>query len=59
MGTAAIVLAEGFALYFLSGANVLYFVFLAPVIGVIGFLFAKLEPYRAQAYGIFEYGPGY
>jgi cell division protein FtsW len=47
MGTAVIILAEGIILYFLSGARTLYFVILAPVIAVVGFLFAKLEPYRA------------
>jgi cell division protein FtsW len=47
MGTAVIILAEGIILYFLSGARSLYFVILAPIIAVLGFLFAKLEPYRA------------
>ncbi|MGA2967662.1 MAG: putative lipid II flippase FtsW [Candidatus Levyibacteriota bacterium] len=47
MGTAVIILAEGIILYFLSGARWLYFVIFAPVIAVLGFLFAKLEPYRA------------
>ncbi|HUD09977.1 MAG TPA: putative lipid II flippase FtsW [Patescibacteria group bacterium] len=47
MGTAVIVLAEGIILYFLSGARTLYFFILAPIIAVIGILFAKLEPYRA------------
>jgi len=53
MGTAAIILAEGIALYFLSGASVLYFAFLAPVIGIIGFIFTKLEPYRAARLATF------
>jgi cell division protein FtsW len=47
MGTAVIILAEGIILYFLSGAKMLYFVILAPILAVGGFLFAKLEPYRA------------
>lgn len=47
MGTAAIILAEGVVLYFLSGAKVLYFFILAPIIALIGLIFAKLEPYRA------------
>jgi cell division protein FtsW len=47
MGTTAIILAEGLALYFLSGANLIYFGLLLPVIGFIGLIFAKLEPYRA------------
>jgi cell division protein FtsW len=47
MGTAAIILFEGIVLYFLSGAKTAYFIILAPVIGILGLLLAKLEPYRA------------
>jgi cell division protein FtsW len=47
MGTAVIILAEGIILYFLSGARAFYFVILAPVIAVLGLIFAKLQPYRA------------
>jgi cell division protein FtsW len=47
MGTAAIILAEGIVLYFLSGARSIYFAILTPILAVGGFLFAKLEPYRA------------
>jgi cell division protein FtsW len=47
MGTAVIILVEGIVLYFLSGAKLIYFAILTPVLGVLGFLFAKLEPYRA------------
>lgn len=46
MGTAVIILAEGLVLYFLSGANLFYFVLLAPLVAFLGFIFAKLEPYR-------------
>jgi cell division protein FtsW len=46
MGTAAIILAEGLVLYFLSGANLIYFAILTPIIAFAGFIFAKLEPYR-------------
>lgn len=53
MGTAVIILFEGIALYFLSGAKVVYFVFLAPLIAVLGFLLAKLEPYRAARIATF------
>lgn len=53
MGTAAIILAEGMALYFLSGANLTYFVFMIPVISVLGFLFVKIEPYRAARLSTF------
>ena len=41
MGTAAIILAEGIVLYFLSGASLIYFTILAPILGVLGFVFAK------------------
>jgi len=47
MGTAVIILAEGLVLYFLSGANLRYFAILTPIIAFAGFIFAKLEPYRA------------
>ena len=53
MGTAAIILAECITLYFLSGANVFYFAVLVPVMGVIGLIFAKLEPYRAARLSTF------
>lgn len=53
MGTAAIILFEGFTLYFLSGAKVIYFVALTPVLAVLGFIFAKLEPYRAARLSTF------
>jgi len=53
MGTAAIILAEGFVLYFLSGASVMYFAALIPVIGLVGFVLAKLEPYRAARLATF------
>jgi cell division protein FtsW len=47
MGTTVIILAEGIVLYFLSGAKLIYFVILAPILAFLGFVFAKLEPYRA------------
>lgn len=53
MGTAAIILAEGLVLYFLSGARLIYFAILAPIIGVLGFIFAKIEPYRAARLSTF------
>ena len=53
MGTAAIILFEGLTLYFLSGARVLYFVLLGPVIAFLGFVFTKLEPYRAARLATF------
>lgn len=53
MGTAAIILAESITLYFLSGANVLYFAFLVPIMAVGGIILAKLEPYRAARLATF------
>ena len=53
MGTAAIILAEGIALYFLSGAKLKYFVIMTPIIAFLGFIFAKLEPYRAARLATF------
>lgn len=48
MGTAIIILAEAFTVYYLSGGNIIQFVFVAPVIAVVGFILVKLEPYRAK-----------
>lgn len=53
MGTAVIILAEGLVLYFLSGARLIYFVLLAPIIAFVGFIFVKLEPYRAARLATF------
>ncbi len=53
MGTAVIILAEGIVLYFLSGASLIYFAVLAPILAVLGFIFAKLEPYRATRLSTF------
>ncbi|MBI2430693.1 MAG: putative lipid II flippase FtsW [Candidatus Levybacteria bacterium] len=48
MGTAAIVLFEALVAYFLSGGNILSFIFLLPVVGALGFLLIKVEPYRLE-----------
>lgn len=48
MGTAAVILCEALIIYFLSGGNVLYFVFLIPLLAGLGFALIKLAPYRAQ-----------
>ncbi len=53
MGTAGIILAEALAVYFLSGANITYFAFLAPAVAIIGFILIKLEPYRAARLSTF------
>ena len=48
MGTAVVILSEALAIYFLSGGNVLYFVLLLPILGVLGALLIKVSPYRAE-----------
>jgi len=48
MGTTIVILSEAMIIYFLSGARVLYFSLLLPILGFIGFLFIKLSPYRAK-----------
>ncbi len=47
MGTAVIVLMEAIILYVLSGGSIRHFLIGAPIIALIGFLYIKLEPYRA------------
>lgn len=48
MGTMVVILAEALTIYFLSGANVLYFSFIVPLVGFFGFLFIKISPYRTE-----------
>ena len=48
MGTAVVILAEALIIYFLSGANVLYFSLLVPLIGFMGFILIKISPYRTK-----------
>lgn len=48
MGTAIVILAEALTIYFLSGGNIFYYVVLIPVLAVLGFIFTKIEPYRAR-----------
>lgn len=48
MGTAVIILIQAFSLYFLSGASVIQFIPIIPIVAVLGFIVAKLSPYRAQ-----------
>ncbi|MDP3941708.1 MAG: putative peptidoglycan glycosyltransferase FtsW [bacterium] len=47
MGTASIIVFEAAVLYFLSGGAVRHFFYIAPVAGLVGFLFIKAAPYRA------------
>lgn len=53
MGTAAIILAEGLAIYFLSGASLSYFLVLVPAVSLIGLILIKLAPYRAARLATF------
>lgn len=53
MGTAVIILLEAITIYFLSGARILYFVAIAPIIALAGLVLAKLEPYRAARLATF------
>ena len=46
MGTATIILCESAIVYFLSGGSITQFLVAAPVIGLIGFFYITLEPYR-------------
>lgn len=48
MGTTITILLEALLLYFLSGGNVLYFVGLAPVLGLLGVILAVVSPYRMK-----------
>jgi cell division protein FtsW len=48
MGTTGVILAEAFIMYFLSGANILYFSLIVPAVAFLGFIFIKLSPYRAK-----------
>lgn len=47
MGTSSIILFEAFVAYYLSGASMKHFVVLGPAAALMGFLFIKIEPYRA------------
>lgn len=53
MGTAIIIMAEAFIVYFLSGGSVKNFMFVIPALGALGLLLVKLSPYRAQRLATF------
>mgnify|MGYP001603576245 CR=1 FL=1 len=53
MGTGIIILVEAITLYFLSGARLIYFAVLGPIIFIIGSVVAILEPYRAARLATF------
>ncbi len=48
MGTTVVILAEALVIYFFSGASVLYFSVIVPLIGFLGFILIKLSPYRIK-----------
>lgn len=47
MGTAVIIFFEAIILYFLSGASIKSFLYIAPIVAIIGFISIKIAPYRA------------
>jgi cell division protein FtsW len=53
MGTTSIVLAEGLAIYFLSGARISHFIALIPTMAILGFILIKTSPYRAKRLAAF------
>lgn len=53
MGTSIIILAEATTIYFLSGANVIHLLILAPITFTAGIIIAVIEPYRAQRIATF------
>lgn len=53
MGTAAVILAEALAIYFLSGGNIFYFIFSIPVLAGLTYALIKIAPYRAQRFEAF------
>jgi cell division protein FtsW len=48
MGTTIVILSEAFAIYFLSGANVIYFSIIVPLVAFLGYIFIKISPYRTK-----------
>lgn len=53
MGTTIIIMCEALILYFLSGGNLMHFIVSLPVVGILGLILIKLEPYRAQRLATF------
>ncbi|MBI3070191.1 MAG: putative lipid II flippase FtsW [Candidatus Levybacteria bacterium] len=53
MGTAVIILSLALIVYFLEGASIFHFLLLLPFVSLLGFLFIKLEPYRAARLAAF------
>jgi len=48
MGTTVVILTQAIAIYFLSGANVVFFSLLVPLLAFLGFLLIKISPYREK-----------
>lgn len=48
MGTTIVILLESLAVYFLSGGNMIYFLFMTPAIGLVGYILVLLAPYRLK-----------
>lgn len=46
LGTASVIVAISLIVYFAAGLSIRYFLFLGPVIAILGFLFALSAPYR-------------
>jgi len=58
MGTASIIMFEAIVLYFLSGANIMHFLMMIPVIGLGGVLLVLVAPYRmARLTSFLHVGP--
>ncbi|MCL5010181.1 MAG: putative lipid II flippase FtsW [Patescibacteria group bacterium] len=53
MGTASIILFEGLVVYFLSGGSLAHLILSLPIVGAIGYLLIKIEPYRAKRLATF------
>ena len=53
MGTAIVILSEALAIYFLSGANIIYFSLLVPLLAFLGFIIIKISPYRTERFEAF------
>ena len=48
MGTATVILSEALVIYFLSGAKLLHFSLLLPILAFLGYVFIRLSPYRTK-----------
>ncbi|OGH30188.1 MAG: cell division protein FtsW [Candidatus Levybacteria bacterium RIFCSPHIGHO2_12_FULL_37_9] len=53
MGTAIVILSEALVIYFLSGGNIFYFLFIMPILAGLGYLLIMIAPYRAERLATF------